>query len=57
MLGVSFTGYNNKAGDLLTLRMRKQGSEATRIGTCKLHDALEYDAILQINDTGVTILV
>ena len=56
MLGASFTGYNSKAGDLLTLRMRKQGSEAALIGTCKLHYALEYDAVLQINDTGVTIL-
>lgn len=55
MLGASFTGYNSKAGDLLTLRMRKQGSEAALIGTCKLHYALEYDAILEITDTGVMI--
>ena len=52
MLGAAFTGYNSKAGDLLTLRMRKQGSEAALIGTCKLHYALEYDVVLQINDTG-----
>ena len=32
MLGAAFTGYNSKAGDLLTLRMRKQGSEAALIG-------------------------
>ena len=55
MLGASFTGYNNKAGNMLTLRMRKQGAEAALIGTCKLHYALEYDAILEITDTGVMI--
>ena len=52
----SVTGYNSKTGDLLTMYCNKKGANADVIGTTKVHYALEYDAVLQINDTGVTIL-
>ena len=52
----SFTGYNSKSGDLLTMSFKKKGDNAALIVTTKAHYALEYDAVLQINDTGVTIL-
>ena len=58
MLGASFSGMETKSGSLLTLRLDKQGTNAAlpAVGTTKIHYALEYDAVLQINDTGVTIL-
>ena len=58
MIGSSFYGMRTKSGSLLTLRLDKQGGNAAlpAVGTTNLHYALEYDAVLQINDTGVTIL-
>ena len=58
MLGASFSGMETKSGSLLTLRLDKQGGNAAlpAVGTTKIHYALEYDVVLQINDTGVTIL-
>ena len=58
MLGASFTGIETKSGSLLTLRLdtANGGLALPATGTSKIHYALEYDAILQINDTGVTIL-
>ena len=57
MLGAGFTGYNSKAGDLLTLRLNKANGNAALPagGVTKMHYALEYDAILEITDTGVMI--
>ena len=43
----SFTGYNSKAGDLLTMSFKKKGDNADIFGTTKVHYALEYDAVLQ----------
>ena len=56
VLGASFSGYSSKAGDPLTLKLKKQGSAAVLVGQCKMHYALAYDSILHISDTGVTIL-
>ena len=58
MTGASFTGYNTKAGDLLTLKMKgANGSIALdATDTHKLFYMLQYDAILQVNDTGVNVL-
>ena len=65
LTGASFTGYNSKAGDLLTLRMKGANATVnfdaddpdtnTRF-THKLFYALHYDANLQISDIGVSIL-
>ena len=57
VLGASFSGYNKKAGDLLTLKLNKMGSNAAlATGTTKLHYALYYDSILNIRDNGCEIL-
>ena len=53
--GAMLTGYNSKAGDLLTLRLNNKGVNATRLGTCKLHYELDYNVVLQITDTCVAI--
>ena len=60
MSGASFTGINTRAGDLLTLKTKKMkqanGSALEMIpGTHKLHYCLHYDAVLNINDGGVTV--
>ena len=58
LTGASFTGMNTKAGDLLTLRLK--GANGTinvdATDTHKLFYCLHYDAVLQMNDTGVSIL-
>lgn len=57
VLGASFSGYNSRAGDLLTLKLKKQGNDAVLpAGNSKMHYALYYDSILQINDVGCTVL-
>ena len=58
VLGASFSGYNSKAGDLLTLKLKKLGSNAAlaAVGTTKLHYSLYYDSILNIRDNGCEIL-
>ena len=61
MNGASFTGMNTKAGDLLTLKM-KGANGAISLGTPdpqtthKLYYCLHYDAILQVNDTGASVM-
>ena len=58
MSGANFTGINTRAGELLTLRMK--GANDNNIimstDTHKLHYVLNYDAALQINDGGVTVM-
>ena len=58
MTGASFTGMNTKAGDLLTLKLKgANGSIALdATDTHKLFYCLHYDAVLQVNDTGVSVL-
>ena len=58
MSGASFTGINTRAGDLLTLRMKAANGNSIPMSsdTHKMHYCLNYDAVLNINDTGVTIL-
>ena len=57
VLGASFSGYNSKAGDLLTLKLKKQGVSATLAeGNSKLHYCLHHDSILSIGDSGCQIL-
>ena len=58
MSGASFTGINTRAGDLLTLKMKAANGNSIFMGTDthKLHYCLNFDAVLNINDGGVTIL-
>ena len=58
MTGASFTGYSTKASDLLTLKMKgaNGGIDLDDTKTHKLFYCLQYDAILQVNDTGVNVL-
>ena len=55
VLGASFSGHNSKAGDLTVLRLKPLG-DATLTGNCKLHYILHYDSVMQIMDSGVSIL-
>ena len=54
MLGASFTGYNSKSGDLLTIKLKDV------YGMTNAEDfiftTLHYDALMEINDTGVTVM-
>ena len=53
MLGASFTGYNSKSGDLLTIKLR----DVTGLSnTDFIYTTLHYDALLEINDTGCTVM-
>ena len=57
-LQAGWTGISTKAGDLLTIKMENVGTSA---GTTpkyaeKVFVTLSYDAILQIQDSGVTVL-
>ena len=58
LTGASFTGYNSKAGDLMTLKMKGANGTVTleNNATHKLFYVLNYDAIMQISDVGVSVL-
>ena len=55
VLGASFSGYNSKSGDLLTLRLKPTGNAALA-GNVKLHYCLHFDSIMNIRDGGVECL-
>ena len=48
----AFTGYNSKAGDLLSIRLSSTGLAATDNFFTLLH----YDSILNVSDSGATVL-
>ena len=57
VLGSSFSGYNSKSGDLLTLKLKPAGNAELPTGvTAKLHYCLHFDTILNIRDGGIEIL-
>ena len=57
LLGASFTGYNSKSGDLLTLKLRNAWDGSTTASApSQVHNVLHYDAVLQISDVGATVL-
>ena len=58
VLGSSFSGYNSKSGDLLTLKLKPTDpANVLPAGvTAKLHYCLHFDTILNIKDAGVEIL-
>jgi DNA mismatch repair protein MutH len=53
MLGASFTGYNSKSGDLLTVKLKDTGMNSTGD---MVYTTLHYDALLEINDAGCTLM-
>ena len=55
VLGTGFRGYNSKSGDLTVLRMKPLGN-AVKQGNCRMHYALHYDSILNILDSGCSVL-
>ena len=57
VLGARFSGYNSKAGDLIVLRLKPiDVNIIATVGTLKLHYVLHYDSIMQIMDSGVSVL-
>ena len=59
VLGASFSGYNSKSGDLLTLKQKPNGTMALDTSgdkSYKMHYVLHYDSIMNIKDAGVEIL-
>ena len=58
VLGASFSGYNSKSGDLLTLKQKPIGNAALEsTKTYKMHYCLFYDSIMNIKDAGVEVLL
>ena len=57
LLGASFTGYNSKSGDLLTLRIRNAW-DGSQVSTApeQVHTVLHYDGVLNILDTGAQVM-
>ena len=60
LTGASFSGMNTRSGDLLNLRMKAvrdgQVTFDLQTHTYKLFYCRQYDAILQVNDTGVSVM-
>ena len=57
VLGASFSGYNSKSGDLLTLKQKPIGTAALdNSKSYKMHYCLFYDSIMNIKDSGVEVL-
>lgn len=59
VLGSSFTGYNSKAGDLLTLKLDKSSSSTVSLSpanTYKMFYVLSHDCIMNVAISGVEIL-
>ena len=57
LLGASFTSYNNKSGDLLTLRIRNAW-DGSQVSTApeQAHTVLHYDAVLTVMDAGAQVI-
>ena len=60
LTGASFSGYNSKSGDLLTLKLKAANGNSNipfdATETYKMFYVLAYDSIMNISDTGITIL-
>ena len=60
VLGSSFSGYNSKSGDLLTLKQKPIDNTLTLDlsggKSYKMHYCLHYDSIMNIRDAGVEVL-
>ena len=57
MIRASFTGYNSRSGDLLTIKLRNawDGSDVASAPS-QVHTVLHYDAVLQISGVGSHVL-
>ena len=57
MAGAGFTGLNTKAGDLMTVNFRNcDNEESVQSVPSRVYIALNYDAVLNIRDSGVELL-
>ena len=57
MLGASFTGYNSRSGDLMTIRLRNAWDGSTANTTpSQIHTVLHYDAVINILDYGSQVM-
>ena len=57
VLGASFSGYNSKSGDLLTIKLRIAWNGAdVNTAPSQVHTVLHYDAVLHISDVGAHVL-
>ena len=57
VLGASFSGYDSKAGDFIVLRLKPAyANTITTARNLKLHYVPHYDAIMQIMDSGISVL-
>ena len=57
LLGASYTGYNSRSGDLLTLRARNAwGGSQVSAAPEQVHTVLHYDAVLNVMDTSAQVL-
>ena len=55
--GAGFTGLNTKAGDLMTVNFRNcDNEESVQSVPSRVYIALNYDAVLNIRDSGVELL-
>ena len=57
LLGASFTGYNSRSGDLLTIKLRNAWN-GTNVATApsQVHTVLHYDSVLQLSGVGASVL-
>jgi len=51
VLNAGFTGINTRAGDLLTVKLKYNSNDATRLAD-RIHIVLHSDQILEIRDSG-----
>ena len=51
ILNVGFTGINTRAGDLLTVKLKYNSNDVTRLAD-RMHIVLHSDQILEIRDSG-----
>ena len=56
VLQSSFSGFNSRAGDLLTLKLNKNNDAALAGTTTKLHYVLVYDVLMNIGFSGIDVL-
>ena len=57
LLGASFTGYNSRSGDLLTIKLcNAWAGSNTASAPSQVHTILHYDSVLSISDVGAQVL-
>ena len=57
LLGASFTGYNSKSGDMMTIKLRNAWDVTNDSSVpSQVHTVLHYDAVLSLSDVGCDVL-